>query len=113
MNDSRFWGLVLGGAMVIVIASWFLYGEDIFKFVLSAYLLIVAIVFLVEFLKHRKIGPVVFMGFCVCAALTLLTSLFQGDWWSMVFGVCAGVFLIGLFYTFTDRQRFFLLPSEG
>jgi FtsH-binding integral membrane protein len=113
MKDTQFWGLFLGGAIVIVIASWYLFGEDIFKFVLSAFLLVIAIVFLVEYVKYRKIGLAVFMGFCVCAALTLLSTLFQGDWVSMVFSVCAVVFLIGLLYTFTDRQRFYMLWTEG
>ncbi|UCF13044.1 MAG: hypothetical protein JSW06_01995 [Thermoplasmatales archaeon] len=111
MRNKEFWWPFIGGGIVIIPSSWFFYGEDIFKFVLSAYLLITAVVNLEDFLKNKIKGPLVFMSFCIFTAFTFLITLYQNDILTIIFSSLAIIMFIALIYTFFNRDKFYLIKQ--
>jgi hypothetical protein len=112
MRNKEFWLPFIGGGLVIIPSSWFLYGEDIFKFSLSAYLLIVAVVNLEDYIKNKIKGPLIFMAFCIFTSLTLLITLYENYIFTVLFSILAIIMFISLIYTFFKKEKYYLIKNR-
>ncbi|MHA2040030.1 MAG: hypothetical protein ACW98X_26760 [Promethearchaeota archaeon] len=112
MRNKNFLWPFIGGAIVIIPSSYFLYGEDIFKFVISAYLLITAVVNLEDFIKNKIKGPLVFMSFCIFTALTLLITLYHNYLLTIIFSTLSIIMFVALIYTFFNKDKYYLIKQK-
>ncbi|KYK26857.1 hypothetical protein AYK20_08550 [Thermoplasmatales archaeon SG8-52-1] len=112
MRNKEFWLPFIGGGLVIIPSSWFLYGEDIFKFTLCAYLLIVAVVNLEDYIKNKRKGPLIFMAFCIFTSLTLFITLYDYYIFTILFSNIAILMFIALIYTFFKKDKYYLIKKR-
>lgn len=107
MNNKIILRLTIIGSIAIAFLSWIVYGENTFKIIFSAILLVAAIFYFVDFSKRKKTGNLIATLFFLSAAFTLLNTFCLLGIFSLVFAIISLILFIALVFTFFNRERYY------
>jgi len=99
--------LTIIGSIIIAFLSWIVYGENTFKIIFSAILLVAAIFYFMDFSKRKKAGSLITILFFLSVAFTLLVTFCLPSIFSLVFAVISLILFIALIYTFFNREKYY------
>jgi len=105
-NKIILWFIIIG-SNTIAFLGWIVYGEDTFKIIFSAILLVAAIFYFVDFSKRKKTGSLIATLFCLSVAFTLLLSFCLPNIFSLVFAMVSLILFIALICIFFNREKYY------
>jgi len=107
MNTKTILWLTIIGSIGIAFLSWIVYGENTFKIVFSAILLVAAIFYFFDFSKRKKTGSLIATLFFLSVAFTLLLTFCLPNIFSLVLAIISLILFIALIYTFFNREKYY------
>ena len=107
MNKKVILWLAIIGSIAIAFLSWIVYGENTFKIVFSAILLVAAIFYFMDFMKRKKTGSLIATLFCLSVAFTLLLTFCLPGIFSLVPAIISLILFIALVCTFFNREKYY------
>ena len=107
MNNKIILWLTIIGSIAIAFLSWIVYGENTFKIVFSAIVLVAAIFYFMDFMKRKKTGSLITTLFCLSVAFTLLLTFCLPGIFFLVPAIISLILFIALVYTFFNRERYY------
>jgi len=107
MNNKTILWLTIIGSIAIAFLSWIVYGENTFKMIFSAILLVASIFYFIDFSKRKKTGNLITTLFFLSVALTLLLTFCLPNIFSLVFAIVSLILFIALIYTLFNRGKYY------
>ena len=107
MNSKTILWLTIIVSIAIAFLSWIVYGEGTFKIIFSAFLIIAAIFYFMDFSKRKKTGSLITTMFFLSVTFTLLLTFCLPNIFSLVFAIISLILFIALIYTLFNREKYY------
>ena len=107
MNKKAILWLAIIGSIAIAFLGWIIYGENTFKIIFSAILLVAAIFYFIDFMKRKKTGSLIATLFFLSVSFTLLNIFCLPGIFSLVSAIISLILFIALVYTFFNREKYY------